>query len=129
MAGWSRVVNPEPGKKYVGVMPREVPTYEDMGYAVVEAREGGPRFSGGRTGKPGQPQECSGHILMDIPLARWEEIQQVGWDGMSGQEAADELEEAIIRREGTDALRGLLSPRYGRVESDISALEEERLNG
>lgn len=127
--GWARVVNPEPGKKYCGVMPREVATYEDMGYAVVEYREGGPRFSGGRTAKVGQPVECMSHILMDIPEARWLEIQNVGWDGESGQQAADEMEDAMIRREGVDELRGLLPSRYGRVESNISALEEERLNG
>lgn len=96
--------------------------YEMLGYEKCLTPNPGDnralRFAFGLgDGKPGEPMQMMGHIIMRMAKAKYEELDLHGGHGQGigggGQSGADAIENAIIRqRETADAIRGVNS-RYG----------------
>lgn len=99
----------DPGRKYVLANPNDAETgcdyYLSIGYDFEEPRDGGPRVIGGST--KDNRITFRGHVLMSVPLQRWEEIQEFGPDGRSGLALASELERKIVKPGGVDGVRGM----------------------
>lgn len=70
--------------------------------------------------------EHMGHVLMTIPLEKWEQIQKHGHpSGGIGQAQYDEIEKQIVRDGGVDLMRGKMG-RGIHLIPETSALHRER---
>lgn len=108
-----RLAGARPDRRYVFVHKvgsGGVDEYEEAGFVVERhGKEGeGPRIPNGRKGKPGEPIEFKGHVLMSIAIADAKAAYA------EGQREADETEKQIIKqRRGVDQLRGIRAVRDG----------------
>ena len=113
VAPFFAVRNQDPSRKYVFV-PKSatehgVDHYTYLGYEVETYQESGPFLAMGKKPAVGTEIESRGQILMSIPLERWEQLQEYGADGTSGQNAADEQQKRMLNsgKAVTDTMRGL----------------------
>jgi hypothetical protein len=111
-AGRFGLLNKDKDKFYVWANMNDAncgaPKYAADGYSVETYAPGGVMPSIGRTD---QAEEItnSGHVLMSIPKAERESIEEWGEEGQTGQDLADRLEERMFeRRRGSslDHFRG-----------------------
>jgi hypothetical protein len=126
-AVWGLLKNRDPDKHYVYVNKGDAEsfaTYDAAGYEIETLTQMGVRPAGGKTGKLGEAIEVRGMVLMSISKDRFNEIEQFGVDGNSGQSEADRLEQMILDRRGFDPLRGQ-HQRYIQVFNQIEATENE----
>ena len=84
-----------------------VPYYESLGYKPVVYEQDGVRPLAGVTCKPGEPIRFRDNVLMCIPIADRERIEQEGPDGNSGQRLTEEFESIMLEKGGMDLLRGM----------------------
>lgn len=130
-APWSKLKNRDPRRHYTLVYSGDgadqgVEHYRSIGYVVEEASADGVALQAGTTVAMGQPITMRGHVLMSCSQERYEEIEQYGADGDTGQAYANEVEERIVSRTGgRDLLRGLHGPRGLGAVSEIEAMQSE----
>lgn len=111
------VVDADPEMKYQlvfqGLGTAAVRRMEQRGWQIVYFDKDGPRLNVGDSEKAGDPVEFNGHVLMDIPLEDWKDLQA------AGQKELDRIETRIVDKENGpyDAARGM-SNRYGRVVNE-----------
>lgn len=111
------VVNGDPEMKYQLVYQafgtEAVRRMEAKGWEIVRQHPDGVKLSVGETCQDGEPIEYHGHVLMDIPLEDWKDLQA------NGQRELDRIEDRIVDKENGpfDAARGM-SNRYGRVVNE-----------
>lgn len=90
--------------KYVCVDPMQkrshgIEHYEMLGYKVVLKKQGGVDFACGSRSRQNNTEVSNfGMVLMQIPLDDWQEIQQYGESGNTGQELADAVEDRLRDR-------------------------------
>ena len=128
-ARWTKIKGRNPDKKYVmvyaGNTEMGVAYYQDMGYQVVDAG-GQESLAVGDVVNKGQELTARGHVLMSVGNERHAEIEQYGSEDNGGQQLADEMEDMILDKRGTDTLRGLGGPRGLSIENDTRPEEVER---
>lgn len=123
-ASWCRLKNKDPSRRYIAPTKDQVPYYEELGYELELAREGGIVPFG--KSEPGSVIERRGHVFMSIPNERWEELQRRGDDGVSGQELHDKIEDRMIKNRGQrDPLRGHRGQIYLVTEDETGAAQAE----
>ncbi len=110
------IKNAEPGYKYCWVYKNTedqgVEYYESIGWDIVRATPNGVSSGAGKVVKDGSVMEQGGYVLMSISQEDWDDLQQVGADGDTGQDLFDKIEKKIIDpRGGMDPARGM-SSRY-----------------
>jgi hypothetical protein len=128
------VLNKDPSREYVWVYKAATDYgpehYSYLGYQLERYTDTGPRpamaavdMETGLTSKPsGTVIESRGNVLMSVSKERFKEIVQFGSDGVSGQEAANRQEKAMLNhtKHVKDSMRGI-NPRLMNgvsVESD-----------
>ena len=95
----------DPNKHYVWVSEVNDPTinvgyYKHLGYRVAQYDPSEARPSlGYQDYQQGDPIKSMGMVLMEVPLARKQEIDRVGADGQGGWERAKRIEDTIRNRE------------------------------
>lgn len=129
---WGQLVGKERGRHYVFAnnslqQVGGVEWYKMMGYRVEIAEKDGVRPKGGATVDFGQPIQVMGMTLMSCTKERKAELDAVGFDGVSGQRAVDEIEDRIIDKDGgIDESRGIYGRRaYYSVHNETKPLEGE----
>lgn len=132
-AEWSKLRNADPNVKYVfasletqnAANPTSVRYYEDLGYQVIRADEGGTALGAGCvTAEEGAPIEMMGTVLMGIHVDDAADIKKYGPSGNTGLELYDEIEKKILSKGGVDPLRGR-ELKHLRQETDTQPLEVE----
>jgi hypothetical protein len=134
---FARLENTDPGRRYIQVdksaQIHGIEYWEDVGYRV-ETFTGEPgclRFRRARNVRAGEPLEAYGQVVMSVEMARHEEIEKYGPDGVSGQKSVDDLERQIVKkRGGFDPLRGLHGGMTRALDfaNDTEPLREVELN-
>lgn len=128
-APYFAVRNKDPNRKYVFV-PKSateygVDHYNYLGYVVETYQKDGPYLAMGKKKADGTEIEARGQVLMSVELERWEQIQEYGEDGISGQRAADEQQKRMLNsgKAVNDLMRGI---RYRSGGDSFLQLEAER---
>lgn len=120
-ARWAQVSNKDPNRWYILARVNDpeygAGMYLSLGYKVETMEKGGPRLSGA-TVRDGEELRVRELVLMSISLDEKRRIDQEGIDGMTGQQAADEVEQRMLRSDGVDPMRGI--GRGLSVEADPS---------
>ena len=128
------VLNKDPSREYVWVYKAATDYgpehYSYLGYELERYSDNGPRpamasvdMETGLTLKPsGTVIESRGNVLMSVSKARFNDILDNGSDGVSGQNAANRQEKAMLNhaKHVKDSMRGI-NPRAAQgvsVESD-----------
>lgn len=129
---WALLENRDPTRHYVYANSSTaqvggVQWYKMLGYKVERMEPGGVQPRGGATCEPGEAITVMGNTLMSCSLERKAELDQVGFDGHSGQRAVDEIERQIVGDEGIDASRGLFGTRNSlySVHNETGPMEGE----
>lgn len=131
---WATLKNQRPDRVYRLASKSDpyfgLPFYLALGWEI-ETFKGGKdslKFAGGQTCKVGEPLEnAMGCVVVSMERERFDEIEQNGDDGNSGQAEADRIEAAIIDRDGgqADLIRGLGGPNYFQTVNKTKPLELE----
>ena len=109
---WARLENKTPGRHYVlihSTTAGQVEEYIYNGYEAEVWKTGGVRIAGFR-GKPpfGEEMLTRGMLVMSCSAERKAEIDDVGVDGNTGWDLAEQVEDHILDRSvGKDLLRGI----------------------
>ncbi len=130
---WGLLENKDPTRWYVyanGATTNVggVQWYKILGYRVEKLEPGGVQPRGGATCEVGEPITVMGNVLMSCSMERKAELDAVGYDGVSGQSAVDEIESRIIDPDGgVDESRGLYGQRgrYFSVHNETKPVQGE----
>lgn len=133
--GRAKLVGKDPDKHYVFANrshPSGEQYYTELGYEVVRSPMGdepGVRLWNGRTSKPGEPIEQSGHVLMCLPMDQYRELVAKGDGDSVGQDGIDFTEQRIVNRERhtVDGLRGI--GNYIRISENSTTGEQAVIGG
>lgn len=116
-AQWSKLQSPDPGMKYIwaNAASDEVGCgaeyFKSLGYEEVR-RTGDRRdpkpYIGERVVKKGEVYQTRGLVLMEIPLEDWEDLQEYGEDGNTGQAWADRMEQLLNGNQTTTKFQEIL---------------------
>lgn len=100
------VKNPDKGMKYCHVPPHGVGGYEAQGWVQCIVRESGPRPARGKV-MPDGTMTTLDCILMEMPEAQWNDLNENGIAGRGGQARIDRIEKNLaLRGGGVDPIRG-----------------------
>jgi hypothetical protein len=106
---YNAVKNPKDGFHYVlvsldGKDAASPDYYEMLGWKPVEYQPGGTCLGWGKW-KAGQPVMNMGQVLMEMDDERWQELEQFGVNGQTGQAQLNALAAQIGARGGIDPVR------------------------
>lgn len=128
------VVNPNPNKKYVlayVASAEQGPAYyESIGYHRVNfTNKSSTHMSGGDVARQGDACTYRGHLLMEIDLELWKQIEMYGLDGRSGLAMHDKRMSEILSEDNgrEDLFRGVRRHSPGRrmAADDIDQWRQE----
>lgn len=99
--------------------------YRALGFRKVPRTADGPFIYADDDELAGDYVEYMGHVLMTLPLDKWQHIQQHGHpSGALGLAQYDEIEKQIVREGGVDLMRGKMG-RGLHLIPETSALHRE----
>ena len=126
---WNELANEREDRRYIWVnmnaVDQGVSFYEGLGYEVERTRSDGKHAKPVRGATKGQGShvEMRGHVLMSCDRKEYERVVREGFDGQSGQQMFDEIEEQTLKRGGPDELRGIHKPFMRLVNEGSTGVE------
>ena len=105
----NELLNRQPGVRYCFVSKPFLEQYENVGWKEIRYVKGGVRPKGRLEFKEGEPVVVEGSLLMGISEEDWQQIQEYGGEGASGQDLLDRLDAQVIDQNSIvkDDLRGI----------------------